>query len=118
MAQNRPPPAFQEYAANMMARLEYRSLTLAERGLLLTLRHECWVNGRLPSDPNRLAKVLGFTADEVRQALPAVMPFFAEFDNFLICPDLENYRIHLENARNRMSAGGKKSAEKRAAKSV
>jgi len=74
MAQNRPPPAFQEYAANMMARTDYRILTLAQRGLLMTLRLECWVNLRLPNDPATLARVLGYGSDEVRAALPAIMP--------------------------------------------
>jgi hypothetical protein len=116
--QNREPPAFQEYASAIMSKIEYRAMTLAERGLLYTLRLELWVNGKLPSDPTRLAKVLGFADEEVRQALPAVMPFLTEFDGFVICPELESYRIHLENARKRMSAGGRRSAEKRASKSA
>lgn len=59
MAQHRDPPAYQEYAASMMARTEYRVLSLEGRGLLYTLRNECWVNGQLPADPATLARVLG-----------------------------------------------------------
>ena len=55
MAQHRDPPAYQEYAASMMARTEYRVLSLEGRGLLYTLRNECWVNGQLPADPATLA---------------------------------------------------------------
>jgi len=41
MAPNRTAPAYQEYAASMMARFEYRTLTLAHRGLLYSMRLEC-----------------------------------------------------------------------------
>ncbi len=111
--QNRDAPAFQEYAASMMARIDYRTMTLAERGLLYSMRLECWVNDRLPADPGKLARVLGFDADNVKNALPAVLKFFAELDGFVISPELDNYKIHLENSRKRMSEGGKKGMQKR-----
>lgn len=110
MAQNRPPPAFQEYAANMMARTDFRILTLAQRGLLMTLRLECWVNLRMPSDPATLARVLGFDSDEVRKALPAIMPFFAIDDGQLICPELDDYRDHLQAISDKKAEGGKRGA--------
>lgn len=110
MAQNRPPPAFQEYAANMMARTDYRILTLAQRGLLMTLRLECWVNLRLPSDPATLARVLGFGSDEVRAVLPAIMPFFASEGGQLTCPELDDYRNHLQAISDKKAEGGKRGA--------
>lgn len=114
--QNRDAPAFQEYAASMMAKIGFRTMTMAERGLLYTMRLECWVNDQLPADPDRLAKVLGYSGDEVKKALPAMLPFFTEFDGFFSSPELDNYKLHLQNSRKRMSEGGKKSARKRAAK--
>lgn len=59
MTQNRDAPAYQEYAAALLARLPFRTMTLQDRGLLYTMRLECWVNVRLPNDHNSLAKVLG-----------------------------------------------------------
>lgn len=59
MNQNRAAPAFQEYAATMLALLPFRTMTLQDRGLLYTMRLECWVNVRLPYNHNDLAKVLG-----------------------------------------------------------
>ena len=38
MSQNRDAPAYQEYAANLLARREFRAMSLPERGLLYTLR--------------------------------------------------------------------------------
>jgi len=110
MAQNRPPPAFQEYAANLMARTDFRILTLAQRGLLMTLRLECWVNQRLPSEPPTLARVLGFGSDEVRAALPAIMPFFASDGGQLTCPELDDYRDHLQAITDKKAEGGKRGA--------
>lgn len=108
--QNRTPPAFQEYAAGMMARTAYRLLTLPERGLLYSLRLECWVNERMPADPAKLARILGFDAGEVAAALPAVMQFFEVADDVLTCPELEAYRLYLEERRARQSEGGKRGA--------
>ncbi len=97
----------------MIARLRYREMSLAERGLLYTLRNECWVNRRLPSDPARLARVLGYPVDEIQTSLPRVMDFFEIQGESLVCPELENYRTYQDARRARMSEGGKKSAEKR-----
>jgi uncharacterized protein YdaU (DUF1376 family) len=111
--QGRDAPAYQEFAASMIARLEYREMSLGERGLLYTLRNECWVNRRLPSDPARLARVLSYTVEEIRTTLPRVMQFFKVQGESLICPELEDYRHYQDARRERMSEGGKKSAEKR-----
>ena len=78
MPQHREPPAFQEYAATMMASIDFRTMSLAARGLLYTMRLECWVNRQLPSDPARLALMLGFDATEVSALLPKVIGFFGK----------------------------------------
>lgn len=112
MAQHREAPAFQEYAASMMARTDYRVLGLVERGLLYTLRLECWVNGQVPSDPATLARVLGFPVDEVAPALQGLRPFFVEYGGALRCPELDDYRAHLEDRRQKQSEGGRNGARK------
>ena len=78
MTQNRPPPAFQEYAASMMAKTDYRVMSLAGRGLLYSMRLECWVNHSLPREVAKLAKVLGFDPVEVSGAIDEVVPFYAD----------------------------------------
>lgn len=111
--QTRDAPAYQEYAASMMAKFEYRTLTLAERGLLYTMRLECWVNDRLPADPARLANLLGFDAEAIARALPPLHTFFVEQDGFFSSPELDNYKLLLADRKKRMSKGGQNSAEKR-----
>ncbi|MCX7167868.1 MAG: hypothetical protein NTV11_16555 [Rhodocyclales bacterium] len=111
MSQNRDAPAYQEYAASMMAKMPYREMNLQQRGLLYTMRNECWVNSLLPSEPGRLAKVLGLDADEVAAALPAVMSFFRDDGRNILSPELEDYRAHLADQKARMAKGGKRGAE-------
>lgn len=112
MSQKRKPPAYQEYAATMMATIEYRLLSLAERGLLYSMRLECWVNQRLPSDPEKLAKTLGFTREEILAGLPSILYFFEDREGFLTSPELENYRTELAERLERQSSGGKNGAAK------
>ncbi len=115
--QNRPAPAYQEYAAGMMASTSYRLLSLSERGLLYTMRLECWVNHGLPENPAALAKILGFDAADVAAALPSVMPFFRNEGGLITSPELDDYRRHLEATRLKQSEGGKQSAANKKGKS-
>lgn len=112
MSQNREPPAYQEYASSMLAKFEFRRMSVAERGLLYTMRLECWVNGFLPADEQELARVLGIAHSEVASALPALKPFFTLASGAITCPELEDYRQHLAEQRAKKSAGGKKGALK------
>jgi len=111
MSQNREAPAFQEYAAAMLSRLQFRTMTLQARGLLYTMRLECWVNLRLPNNPDDLAKVLGQSVAEVAESIKEVMPFFAVVDGFIISPELENYREYLAERKRKQSLGGKVGSE-------
>jgi len=106
--QNRKPPAYQEYAATILAQLPFRVMNLQDRGLLFTMRLECWVNTRLPSNHVELAKVLGLPVDETAGSLSNVMPFFDLQDGFIICPELEDYRMHLADQKKKQSQGGKR----------
>lgn len=110
MAQKRPPPAYQEYAASMLASVDFRTMTLAERGLLYTLRLECWENGSVPRDPEILAKILGYSTDQISTCLLRIMNYFAVENGLIICPELEDYRNHLVEIRQKQSRGGKRGA--------
>lgn len=103
-------PAYQEYAANMLANGDFRALSLAERGLLYTVRLECWANGGVPSDMRRLANFLRFDEADITAALPAIASFLRQDQGKLICPDLDDYRAAQEERRRRQSDGGKKGA--------
>lgn len=108
MSQNRDAPAYQEYAAALLVKLPFRTMSLQDRGLLYTMRLECWVNMRLPHNHNDLAKVLGLPVTEVTGSLAAVMPFFEVVNGFIISPELENYRAYLADKKIKQSQGGKR----------
>lgn len=111
MAQNRKPPSYQEYAATILSSKSFRVMTLSQRGLLFTMRLECWVNQSIPSSLNELAKYLGFTHQEITDSLSAdVISFFSNSEGLYICPELEDYRQHIKERREKQSAGGKKAA--------
>lgn len=112
MAQNLPPPAYQEYAANMLANFEFRKMSLTARGLLYTLRLENWVQTPIPSDALTMSQLLRFDFDEVVAALREIAPFLQEADGTLTFPELENYRQHLKEQREKKSEGGKVGAQR------
>jgi len=108
MSQNRDAPAYQEYAATMLSKLPFRTMSLQDRGLFYTMRLECWVNKQLPKNHSNLAKVLGFSVEDVTSSLSAVMQFFEVKGDFIICPELEDYRTHLTERKIKQSQGGKR----------
>jgi uncharacterized protein YdaU (DUF1376 family) len=117
MVQDRKAPAYQEYAASMLANKHYRLMSLAERGLLYAMRLECWENIDLPSKVDDLAKYLGVNESEVSSAFTdRVKSFFKIDGNKLTCPELDNYRQHLNDRKAKQSEGGKKGAAKTNAK--
>jgi len=73
---------------------------------------ECWVNKQLPSNPINLSKLLGLNESEVISSLPKVMSFFKIDGDFMISPELEDYRSNLEAIRQKQSKAGKDAASK------
>ena len=112
MAQNRPAPCYQEYSASMLANVNFRQMPLAARGLLYTLRLECWENHQLPADSKKLSSVLRFDEAEIIAAMQWLDLFFQTNDGWITSPDLEDYRTHLAGQRKAQSVGGKKGAAK------
>lgn len=117
MSRNRKPPAYQEYAASFLASHSFRLATLEERGLWWTLRLECWENRRLPADPAQLAAILpgAFDVDAVRRCLVRLLQinaFVVDDADWLTCPELEDYRLHLEGVRQKQKDGGLQGAAK------
>ena len=117
----RRPPAYQEYASDVLANETFSDMTLAERGLWLTMRLQCWVNDTVPADPQELARVLHLEHEAVKMALtPRVKSFFAEHadrPDRLICSELDRYRVGMERRRQIKSEAGKKGADARYAPS-
>jgi uncharacterized protein YdaU (DUF1376 family) len=105
----RPPPAYQEYASDLLANAKFKMMSLEERGLFFTMRMECWVNSSLPLDLSSLARYLGLEVIELEKSLSAgVLSFFKTKGDELICPELEDYKAKLIEKHLKMAEGGKK----------
>lgn len=110
MARN--PPAFQCYAASLIADRNYKLMSPAERGLFMSMYLDSWVNSRLPADTKELAKYLGFEEECIRLNLTdKVLHFFKKDGEDYICPELEDYRKTLVDRNLAKAMGGKKGAE-------
>ena len=108
------PPAFMFYSANLIADKQYRMMSLAERGLYLSILVECWSNNSVPADTATMARWLGLEPNEVESALTErVESFFSNVNGEFISPDLEDYLEKLATQRNKQSTGGKKGAKRR-----
>lgn len=112
MAQHRPPPAFQEYAASMLSNMTFRMMSLSSRGLLYTLRLEYWVGNPLPAASDRLARVLGIRESEVTSALLELGDLVYMDQGFIKIPELDDYKQHLEDRQKKQSDGGKEGARR------
>ena len=68
----RDAPAYQEYASDWLANRKWRLMSLGERGLLDTMRKECWVNRSVPSNIEEIAKIFNLQEDEVSKCLTSI----------------------------------------------
>lgn len=111
----RPPPAWQCYASDWLAREDFRLASLEERGLLWTMLNQVWVSDSLPCDSLELAALLGLPTDVVSKALISrVMSAFAPATNDrLICPELKAMKDDYLARRVERSRSGRKGANKR-----
>jgi len=108
LLERRPPPAYQEYASDMLANSKYRMMSLAEKGLFDLLRRECWVNHEVPFEKSEMASYLGIPISDIEKNLThKVLGFFQEKNQFLICPELDNYKQGLKEKHEKMANGGR-----------
>lgn len=112
-------PYFQLYAANFLSNRQFKLMSLDERGILISIYMECWVNLSIPVASAELAKCLGFTEQEVLKALTArVKSFLVEKEGNFISPELEGYREKFMEGRRKQSEGGKQGAKRKKEKSM
>ena len=107
--QKRALPAYLEYAADILAKTQYRLMSISEKGLWDLMRKECWVNHSLPSDPASLSIILNIPSQELQTLLTdRVLHFFTIEDGLIFSPELENYRASVLNRRELQAKGGSK----------
>lgn len=110
MAREGKPPAFQFYAADWLADLDVRAMSLAERGLYVDLLAFCWREGSVPDDMEKCGRLVGSTPREIRALWPAVRARFSDLDGRLLSERMEMQRLEMSGYRSGASAGGIESA--------
>ena len=73
-------PAFQWYPRDILSSMRVQEMTLAEEGAYRRLIDYCWINGYVPSDPKRAARIIGKGAT-VEMAQVALAMFTQDPDN-------------------------------------
>lgn len=90
-----------------------RAMRLAERGAYRELLDYQWEMGKLPSDHDRLARLLGITLDEFAELWPAIKDKFAEDAGFLVNKRLEEHRVKALTQRDKKRAAAAQTNAKR-----
>lgn len=109
-----PLPWFRIFASHYLADRNFRTASLEERGLVLSMQLECWVCTDIPSDPTELSQILGVPSDQVKRSLsPKVLSFFNTRNENYYSQFLDDQRNEFLARRKKQSEGGHKGAIKK-----
>jgi len=105
-------PAFQFYASDFLSDINVTTMTMAQRGMYITLLAFEWIEGSLPTDLLKLRILCGNHPD-FDNDWQIVRNCFIEKEGRLYNNRLETERGNMIAYRERMSANGRKGAETR-----
>lgn len=104
-----PLPWFRMFAAHYLADRNFRTISLEERGLILSMLLECWASEDIPKNPNELGQILGVPVDQVKRALTSkALSFFNERGDCYHSSFLDDQRNKFLEARKARIEGGQK----------
>jgi uncharacterized protein YdaU (DUF1376 family) len=107
-------PAFQFYPGDWLGSQRVSLLTLEEEGAYLRLLASCWQHGSIPSDPEKIARLIGKGASTTLATTLATMFQPHPLESALLVHDrLEREREKQDAWAEKSREGGRKSAEKR-----
>ena len=107
-------PAFQFYPGDWLGSQRVSLLTLEEEGAYLRLLASCWQHGSIPSDPDKIARLIGKGASTTLATTLATMFQPHPLESALLVHDrLERERDKQDAWAEKSREGGRKSAEKR-----
>jgi uncharacterized protein YdaU (DUF1376 family) len=97
MAERRKPlPYLRWYVTDYRASRRVQRLTWQERGIYRELLDECWVEGCIPDDPEKLAEIADCPVGVMAEAWPKIKALFRPVDGldgmYLTSPRLEAER--------------------------
>jgi uncharacterized protein YdaU (DUF1376 family) len=107
-------PAFQFYPGDWLGSQRVSLLTLEEEGAYLRLLASCWQHGSIPSDPDKIARLIGKGASTTLATTLATMFQAHPYESASLVHDrLERERDKQDAWAEKSREGGRKSAEKR-----
>lgn len=106
----RPPPYFECFASDWLAKEPFRLSSMAERGLLFSMLCQVWISDSLPSSCKSLSRLLGIEQSEIEGSLTdRVLSFFESTnDGRLVCPELRDQKAGMLERRRERAAAGRK----------
>ncbi len=106
-----PLPWFRMFASNYLADRSFRTASLEERGLIISMMLECWASVDVPKDPGELSQILGVSVDQVGSALtPKTLSFFKSRGDSYYSEFLDDQRKAFLTLRQKQIEGGQKGA--------
>lgn len=107
-------PAFQFYPKDWIADAKVCELSLEEEGAYIRLLSHCWLEGSIPADPERCARIIGKgCSNELATTVQRMFNESATDSSRLVHKRLESERNKQQLRREQASEAGKKSGEKR-----
>jgi len=109
-------PAFQFYPKDFLADENVMAMELEELGAYIRLMCICWIEGSIPADVRRLARLCGCDSKRMAELWQAIEPCFEPHpteEGRLIHPRLEREREKQAEHRAKKSEAGKEGAKKR-----
>lgn len=109
-------PAFQFYPKDFLTDSNVVVMSLQERGAYITLICQCWIEGSIPADEARIARLCGSPAAAFRKLWPALAPCFRPAkrgSDRLVHTRLERERLKQIEFRAEQSERGKSGAAAR-----
>jgi len=109
-------PSFSLYPKDFIADEHVVVMTMAQRGLYITLLCSCWLQGSIPNDPALIGRLCGATPKEIQATWPAVSKRFIADPNDparLRHKRLDEEREKQAKWREKSAAGGRNGSAKR-----
>jgi uncharacterized protein YdaU (DUF1376 family) len=107
------PPAFQWYAKDWLSECASLGLSQEEKAAYADIKSVCWLEGSIPVEPAKLARILRVTPKQAADVWEAVKSRFEVTNGHAVHLGLEDQRAHQAAWREKSSRGGKTSAARR-----
>ena len=117
---NKPLPYLRWYVTDYRASRRVQRLSWQERGIYRELLDECWIEGSIPDDPDKLAEIAGCPRGVMAEAWVNLKPMFQPIEGmdgmYLTSRRLETERSDDDAYRVRMANAGRKGGLAKASK--